>query len=89
LGGKQAIMQANQDNTKRFIYAATFVVAYLLWTVVRGGGGSDNAAVWNLLIGLAVAGGVGAVAGVRMHALLVRMFLGKRVPPKSKWPRRQ
>jgi hypothetical protein len=46
-------MKANQDNTKRFIYAATFVVAYLVWTVFRGGGGSDDAALWNLLIGLA------------------------------------
>jgi hypothetical protein len=30
-------MQANQDNTKRLIYAATFVVAYLLWTVFVAG----------------------------------------------------
>lgn len=81
-------MQANQDSTKRFIYAATFVVAYLVWTVFRGGGGSDDAAVWNLLIGLAVAGAVGAAAGVRLHALLVRIFLGRRVPPKSKRTRR-
>jgi hypothetical protein len=81
-------MKANQDNTKRFIYAATLVVAYLLWTLVRGGDSSDDAAVWNLLIGLAVAGGVGAAAGVRLHALLVRMFLGRRLPPKSKRPRR-
>ena len=81
-------MQVNQDSTIRFIYAATFVVAYLVWTVVRGGGGSDNAAVWNLLIGLAVAGGVGAVAGVRLHALLVRMFLSRRLPPKARRPRR-
>jgi hypothetical protein len=81
-------MKANHDDTKRFIYAATFVVAYLLWTVVRGGGGSDNAAVWNLLIALAVAGGVGAAAGVRLHALLVRMFLVRRAPPKAKRPRR-
>ena len=81
-------MKPNQDNTKRFIYAATFVVAYLLWTVARGGGGSDNADVWKLVIGLAVAGGVGAQAGVRLHALLVRMFLGRRLPPKSKRPRR-
>ena len=81
-------MQDNQDNTKRFIYAATFVCAYLLWTVVRGGGGSDDAALWNLLIGLAVAGGVGALAGVKLHALLVRMFLGRRMPPKSKRPGR-
>ncbi len=81
-------MKPNQDSTKRFIYAATFVVAYLLWTVVRGGGGSDDAALWNLLIGLAVAGGVGAVAGVKLHELLVRMFLGRRLPPKSKRTRR-
>ena len=81
-------MKANQDNTIRFIYAAMFVVAYLLWTIVRGGGGSDNAAVWNLLIGLAVAGGVGAAAGPRLNELLVRMFLGRRLPPKSKRPRR-
>ena len=81
-------MKPNQDNTKRFIYAATFVVAYLLWTVVRGGGGSDDAALWNLLIGLAVAGGVGAAAGVRLHALLVRMFFSRRLPPKSKRSRR-
>jgi hypothetical protein len=81
-------MKPNQDNTKRFIYAATFVVAYLLWTVVRGGGGSDDAALWNLLIGLAVAGGVGAAAGVRLHALLSRVFGGRRLPPKSKRSRR-
>jgi hypothetical protein len=81
-------MKPNQDNTKRFIYAATFVVAYLLWTVVRGGGGSDDAALWNLLIGLAVAGGVGALAGVRLHALLSRMLGDKRLPPKSKRTRR-
>ena len=81
-------MQANQDNTKRLIYAATFVVAYLLWTVFRGGGGSDNADVWNLLIGLAVAGAVGAAAGPRLNEMLVRMFLGRRLPPKSKRPRR-
>jgi hypothetical protein len=81
-------MKPNQDNTKRFIYAATFVVAYLVWTVVRRGGGSDNAAVWNLLIGLAVAGGVGAVTGVKLHELLVRLFLGRRLTPKSKRPRR-
>ena len=81
-------MQANQDNTKRLIYAATFVVAYLLWTVFRGGGGSDNADVWKLVIGLAVAGGVGAVAGVRLHALLSRMLGDKRLPPKSKRTRR-
>ena len=82
-------MQANQDNTRRFIYAATFVVAYLLWTVVRGGGGSDDAALWNLLIGLAVAGAVGAAAGPRLNELLVRMFLGRRPPPKSKRTRRR
>ena len=81
-------MKPNQDSTKRFIYAATFVVAYLVWTVVRGGGGSDNAAVWSLLIGLAVAGGVGAAAGVRLHALLSRMLGDKRVSPKSKRTRR-
>jgi hypothetical protein len=80
-------MQANQDNTKRFIYAVTFVVAFLLWTVLLGGGGSDNAAVWYLLIGLTVAGGVGAVAGVRLNEMLVRMFLGRRLAPKSKRPR--
>ena len=79
-------MKANQDNTKRFIYAAMFVVAYLVWTVVRGGDGSDNAAVWSLLIGLAATGGVGAVAGVRLHELLVRMFFGRRLPPKSNRP---
>ena len=81
-------MKPNQDNTKRFIYAATFVVAYLLWTVVRGGGGSDDAALWNLLIGLAVAGGVGAAAGPRLNELLVRMVFGIRSPPKSKRSRR-
>ena len=81
-------MQANQDHKKRFIYAAMFVVAYLLWTVVRGGGGSDDAALRNLLIGLAVAGSVGAAAGVRLHALLGRMLGDKRVPPKSKRSRR-
>lgn len=81
-------MQANQDNTKRFVYGATFVVAYLIWTVVRGGGGSDDADVWKLVIGLAVAGGVGAAAGPKLHALLSRMFLGRRAPPKSKRPRR-
>ena len=81
-------MQANQDNTKRFTYAAMFVIAYLLWTVVRGGGGSDDADVWKLVIGLAVAGGVGAAAGPRLNELLVRMFLGRRLPPKSKRPRR-
>ena len=80
-------MQANQDNTKRFIYAVTFVVAYLLWTVFRGGGGSDDAALWNLLIGLAVAGGVGAAAGPRLNEMLARMFLGRRLAPKSKRPR--
>ena len=82
-------MKPNQDNTKRFIYAATLVVAYLLLTVFRGGGGSDNADVWNLLIGLAVAGAVGAAAGVRLHALLSRMLGDKRLPPKSKRTRRR
>jgi len=82
-------MKPNQDNTKRFIYAATFVCAYLLWTVVRGGGGSDNADVWKLVIGLAVAGGVGAVAGPKLNELLVRMFFGRRSPPKSKRTRRR
>ncbi len=81
-------MQANQDNTKRFIYAVTFVVAYLLWTVVSGRGGSDNAAIWRLLIGLAVAGAVGAAAGPRLNELLVRMVFGIRSPPKSKRSRR-
>jgi len=82
-------MQTNQDNKKRFIYAATFVCTYLLWIVVGGGDSSDNADVWKLLIGLAVAGGVGAVAGVRLHALLSRMFLGRRLPPKSRRSRRR
>ena len=82
-------MKPNQDNTKRFIYAATFVCTYLLWTVVRGAGGSDNADVWKLVIGLAVAGGVGALAGVRLHALLSRMLGDKRVSPKSKRTRRR
>jgi hypothetical protein len=81
-------MQANQDSKKRFVYAAMFVVAYLVWTVVSGGGGSDNADVWKLLIGLAVAGAVGAAAGPRLNELLARMFLGRRSPPKSKRPRR-
>ena len=81
-------MKANQDNTIRFIYGVTFFVAYLLWTVVSGGGGSDNADVWKLVIGLAVAGGVGAAAGPRLNELLVRMFLGRRLPPKSKRTRR-
>ena len=81
-------MNANHDNTKRFIYAVTFVVAYLLWTVLRGGGGSDDAAVWNLLIGLTVAGAVGAAAGPRLNEILVRMFLGRRLAHKSKRPRR-
>ena len=81
-------MQANQDNKKRFVYAAMFVVAYLLWTVVRGGGGSDNADVWKLVIGLTVAGGVGAATGPKLHKLLAPMFLGRRLPPKSKRPRR-
>ena len=81
-------MSANHDNTKRFIFAVTFVVAYLLWTVLGGGGGSDNASVWNLLIGLTVAGAVGAAAGPRLNEMLVRMFLGRRLAPKSKRHRR-
>ena len=83
----QKIRSSGEKNYRsavyRRVYSAAFVGAYLLLQAYRFFGDAqvseDNNGIWAILLGMAIAGAVGALAGPRLH----RLLFYSRAPARS------